>query len=185
MTRLVRGSLVLLLVLGCSWAWPSLSSAQTPNTGMTAAGVDAGVMIPHGALESTPTLDGFGEYYLTPRVSIRGLLGYAAPGFQDHNQDYFRQVRLAFNAVYNWEGGVWHPYATAGAGAYFVRQILFGRSSPDGEVRGGINLGGGVEYFLNRMNTIKGEARWDIVSHPPDLPDATGFTLTIGVKHYF
>ena len=182
MTRLVRSSLVVLLL---GWACPSLSYSQTPNTGMTAVGVDGGVLIPHGEFESTGTLDGFGEYYLTRRVSVRGMLGWAAPGFQNRTEDHFREVRLTFNAVYNWERGVWHPFVTAGAGAYFVRQILFGRADPDGEVRGGINLGGGAEYFLNKMNTVRGEARWDIISHPPGLPDATGFTLTVGVKHYF
>lgn len=182
MTRLVRSSLVVLLL---GWAWPSLSYAQTPDTGMTGVGLDAGVVVPHGDFENTPTLDGFGEYYLTPRVSVRGMLGWASPGFKNRTEDHFRETRLTFNAVYNWEGGVWHPYVTAGAGAYFVRQILFGRDDPDGETRGGINFGGGTEYFLNKMNTIKGELRWDIVSHPPGLPDATSFALTFGVKHYF
>lgn len=152
---------------------------------MTAAGIDAGVFFPHDAFENTLTIEGFGEYYVAPRLSLRGMLNYANPGFQNRTEDHFRQARLTFNAVYNWEGGVWHPFVTAGAGAYFVRPHLEGRDDPDGETRGGINLGGGGEYFIGRQTAIKGELRWDIVSHPPGLSDATGATLTVGVKRYF
>jgi len=160
-------------------------AAQTPDKGMLAAGADVGVLFPDDQFESTVTLDAFGEYYLTPRISVRGLFGWASPGFQGRTEDHFRQVKLLFNGVYNWEHGTWHPYVTAGAGAYFVRQIFEGRNDPERETRGGINLGGGIEYFTTEVFTIKGELRWDIVSHPPGLPDATGFTLTIGAKRYF
>jgi hypothetical protein len=131
------------------------------------------------------TIDGFGEYYVTPRISVRGLLSWARPGFENRTEDKFRQTKLLFNGVYNWEYGEWHPFATAGAGAYFVRQLLEGRNDPDGETRGGINFGGGIEYFVDDMSSIKAEGRWDIVSHPPGLPDATGFTLSVGYKWYF
>jgi hypothetical protein len=42
-----------------------------------------------------------------------------------------------------------------------------------------------VEYFTSDVFAVKTEARWDIVSHPPALPDATVFTLTVGMKRYF
>jgi len=175
----------LLLLVFVFLAFTSAGAAQTPDTGSRAAGADVGVLFPDERFEPTLTLDGFGEYYLTPRVSVRGLLGWASPGFDGRTEDHFRQVKLLFNAAYNWEYGVWHPYVTAGAGAYFVRQILDGRNDPDRETRGGINFGGGVEYFTNDVLSIKGELRWDVVSHPPGLPDATGVTLTVGVKRYF
>ena len=38
---------------------------------------------------------------------------------------------------------------------------------------------------MNDRSAIKTEWRWDIVSHPPSLPDATGGTLTFGYKRYF
>src|SRR5215216_6754248 len=126
------------------------AAAQTPNTGMIAAGADIGVLFPDEAFEKTITIDATGEYYVTPRISIRGLFGWASPGFENRTEDHFRQVRLLFNGVYNWERGVWHPYATAGAGAYFVRQTFDNRDDPDSETRGGINFGGGVEYFTSR-----------------------------------
>ena len=159
--------------------------AQTPDVGTRAAGVDLGVLLPDKQFEQTLTLDGFGEYYLTPRISVRGLLGWASPGFDGRTENHFRQVKLLFNGVYNWEFGTWHPYVTAGAGVYFVRQLFDNRDDPDRETRGGINVGGGVEYYTSDVFSIKGEARWDIVSHPTSLPDATGFTLTVGIKRYF
>lgn len=164
---------------------PSLSAAQTPDAGLIGAGVNVGVLFPDNAFENTLTLEGAADYYLTRRVSVRGLLGWASPGFDNRTEDNFRQVRLLFNGVYNWERGAWHPYATAGAGVYFVRRILEDATDPDGESRGGLNFGGGIEYFTSSMSSIKGEARWDIVSHPPGLPDATGFSVTIGYKRYF
>ena len=56
---------------------------------------------------------------------------------------------------------------------------------PDGETRGGLHFGGGVEYFTGSDSSIKAEGRWDVVSHPSGTPDATGLTLTLGYKVYF
>ena len=182
MTRLF-GSICITAVLTIAATLPA--AAQTPDKGMLAAGVDIGALFPDDAFEKAVTLDGFGEYYVTPRVSIRGLLGWASPGFDRRTEDHFRQVKLLFNGVYNWEYGVWHPFVTAGTGAYFVRPLFEGRADPDRETRGGINFGGGIEYFVDGMTTITGEARLDVVSHPPGLPDATAFALTIGLKRYF
>jgi hypothetical protein len=178
-TRLVTiASLTFVLV-----AAPAL--AQTPDTGLIGAGGDIGVFFPDDAFENTLTIDGFAEYYATPRISVRALLGWARPGFENRTEDTFRQTKLLFNGVYNWEFVEWHPFVTLGAGAYFVRQLLEDRDDPDGETRGGINFGGGVEYFTGDMTSIKAEGRWDIVSHPTGFPDVTGFSLTIGYKRYF
>jgi opacity protein-like surface antigen len=163
----------------------SAASGQTPDTGLIGAGGNIGVFFPDEAQEKAFTLEGQGEYYITPRVSVRGLLGWASPGFENRTEDHFRQVRLLVNGVYNWEFGAIHPYATAGVGAYFVRQTIEGEDDPDSETRGGINLGGGAEYFVSDVTSLKVEGRFDIVSHPPRLPDATGFTLTFGIKRYF
>lgn len=159
--------------------------AQTPDTGLIGVGGDIGVFFPDEAFETTLTLDAFGEYYVTPRISVRALLGWAKPGFENQTENNFRQTRLLFNGVYNWEMEEWHPYVTAGAGFYWVRQLFENLPDPDGETRGGINLGGGVEYFLDDNSSLKFEGRWDFVSDPPGLPDASGFTLTFGYKRYF
>jgi len=161
------------------------AAAQTPDTGLIAVGGDVGVLSPDGAFERTVTWNALGEYYVTPRVSVRGLIGWASPAFQNRTEDRFRQAKLLFSGVYNWDRGTWHPFVTAGAGAYFVRELLFGLDDPDSEVRGGLNFGGGVEYFLGELASLKSEARLDLVSHPPGLRDATGFTLTVGYKRYF
>jgi hypothetical protein len=170
-------------LLSLLFAMPA--AAQTPDTGLIGAGGDIGVFFADEALENAFTFDVFGEYYVTPRISVRALLGVAKPGFENETEDKFRQTKLLFNGVYNWEFVEWHPFVTAGAGAYFVRQLNEDGPDPDGETRGGINLGGGVEYFIDTMSSIKAEGRWDIVSHPTGFPDASGFTLTVGYKRYF
>jgi outer membrane protein with beta-barrel domain len=161
-------------------------SAQTTK-GSKAVGVDAGVFFPDEAFEKSVTIDAFGEYYLTPNVSVRGLFGWSSPGFENMTEDHFRQVRLLFNGVYSWSGNQWHPYVTGGAGAYFLRQLFENAQDPDSEVRGGLNLGGGLEYFLDQKSTsaFKVELRFDVVSHPEGFPDATGVTLTFGYKMFF
>ena len=161
------------------------AAAQTLDRGTQAAGVNVGVLFPDQQFERALALEGFGEYYLVPRVSIRGLLGWASPSPDGRTEDHFRQVKLLFSGVYNWDRGQWDPFVTAGAGVYFVRQLFDNREDPVRERRGGINLGGGVEYATSDVLSVKGEARWDIVSHPSGLPDATGLTVTLGFKRYF
>jgi len=182
---MLNATRLLVLVLTIPVLFASAAGAQTPDTGLIGAGANVGVFFPDEAQEKTFTIDGTAEYYVTPRISIRGLLGWASPGFENRTEDHFRQVRLLFNGVYNWEYGEWHPYVTAGAGAYFVRQHLDNRDDPDSETRGGLNFGAGAEYFTDDLTSIKGELRFDVVSRPPGLPDATGLTITIGIKRYF
>ena len=159
-------------------------SAQTTK-GQIAGGIDGGILFPDTAFEKTVTIDAFGEYYATPRISIRGLLGWANPGFENFTENHFRQVHLLFNGVYSWTGDRWHPYATAGVGAYFLRQVFENGPDPDSEVRGGLNFGGGAEWMFDKMSAVKGELRFDIVSQPTGFPDATGVTVTFGYKRYF
>jgi opacity protein-like surface antigen len=179
----MRRLLCIAALLNCLFLLPA--SAQTPNTGLIGVGGDLGVFFPDEAQEKAFTLDGFGEFYWTPRTSLRAMFSWASPGFENRTEDHFRQFRILFNGVYNWEMGAFHPFATAGAGFYFVRELLDGAVDPDSETRGGLNFGGGAEYFMDDKSSIKGEARWDIVSHPSGFPDATGFSLTIGYKRYF
>ena len=161
------------------------AAAQSTKAGSIAAGGDLGVFFPDEAFEKTFTIDGFGEYYLTPSISLRGLFAWANPGFENFTEDHFRQARLQFNGVYYWQHDKWLPYATGGAGFYFVRETFSNAPDPDSEVRGGLNFGVGTEYLLGGGGAVKGELRWDIVSQPTGFPDATGVTLTIGYKRYF
>jgi hypothetical protein len=182
---MTRPTTVLLSVFAAVMIAAVPANAQTPAEGQNAAGVDIGVLLPDDAFENTLAIDGFVEHYFTARTSVRAMLAWANPGVDNQTEDHFRETSLLFNVVYNWEGGVLHPFVTAGAGAYFVRLKREDRPDPDGETRGGINLGGGIEYFTGARTTVKAEGRFDIVSHPPGLPDATGLTLTVGLKHYF
>ena len=100
------------------------AAAQAPDTGLVAVGGDAGVFFPDEAFENTFTIDGYGEYFVTPRISVRAMLAWAKPGFENLTEDKFRQTKLLFNGLYNWEYEEWHPFVTAGAGAYFVRLLL-------------------------------------------------------------
>ena len=161
------------------------ASAQTTQAGTIAAGGDIGVFFPDAEFEKTFAIDAFGEYYATPALSIRGLFGWANPGFENFTEDHFRQVKLLFNGVYYFRHDNWLPYVTAGAGAYFVRQTFDNAPDPDSETRGGLNFGVGTEYSLGGGASVKGELRWDIVSQPTGFPDATGVSLTFGYKRYF
>jgi hypothetical protein len=176
---------VLLIVFGVASEIDAQTRVRTPDKGVIGYGFDAGVLFPDDEFENTLTFDGFGEYYVTPRVSVRGLLAFASPGLAGRTEDHFRQVKLLFSGVYNWEKGPWRPFATFGAGVYFVRLHLDDTNDPEGETRGGLNFGGGAEFVLNNESAIKTELRWDVVSHPTGLPDATGMSLTFGYKRYF
>jgi hypothetical protein len=161
------------------------AAAQNTEAGTIAAGGNIGVFFPDEAFEKTLALEAYGEYYAAPNFSVRGLFGYASPGFENFTEDHFRQVRLLFNGVYYFEYNNWLPYVTAGAGAYFVRQLFEDAPDPDSETRGGINFGVGTEYFLGGGGSFRGELRWDIVTQPTGFPDATGLNLMFGYKRYF
>jgi hypothetical protein len=183
--RVVHVAGALLILLGMASEIDAQTRVRTPDKGVIGYGIDGGVLFPDEGFENTCTFDGFGEYYVSPRVSVRALLAFASPGLSGGNEDHFRQTKLLFSGVYNWEKGSWRPFAQAGAGFYFVRLKLDTETDPPGETRGGLNFGGGAEYLFSNEAGLKFELRWDIVSHPFPLPDATGTTLTVGYKRYF
>jgi hypothetical protein len=163
----------------------STAFAQSPQAGSIAAGAHLGVLFPDEAFEKSLAFDGFGEYYVKPNISLRGLFGWASPGFENVTEDHFRQFKLLFNGVFYWEKVKWRPYATAGAGAYFVRQLFDQEPDPDSETRGGLNFGVGTEFSLGDGGSVKGELRWDIVTQPTGFPDATSVSLMFGYKRLF
>lgn len=182
MPRMIGISLALLLI-----AIPTTADAQArvPAEGTVAVGADAGFFFPDSDFETSPTVAGFGEVYLTPRVSFRGTLGWADPDFDRPGNASLRQVRLIGNILYNWEGGKWHPFVTFGAGAYFLKRHRDEREDGPSRTEAGFNAGGGIEYFTARTISIKGEAAYHAVAHDQDEPDASGLALTIGLKAYF
>ena len=54
----------------------------------------------------------------------------------------------------------------------------------DSENKLGLNVGGGVEYFMHRTVSLKGEGRYQAVQDIPGI-DPSGLVLSIGLKTYF
>ena len=174
------------IVFVCSLLVPAAASAQrVPATDSGAIGGDVGVFVPSSdELDSSLALEGFYEYYFTPRASVRTGLGWTNPSFSRGNDDHLRLFRVAVDGVYNWEGGAIHPFAGAGLGIYFLQPTDNGESVEDSETQPGVSLFGGFEYFTSRTTAIKAEARYHLVGDAFGLnPD--GLALTIGVKMYF
>jgi hypothetical protein len=187
--RVSQPVLRFLFVCVLALAVPSPARAQTarptPDRHLIGYGVDLGVLFPDDSLENTLTLDGYGEFYLTPRVSARAMFAWASPGISGRTEDHFRQVKLLFGANYNWVYQRMRPFAGGGAGAYFVRLKLDGQEDPEGERRGGIYFGGGSDIIIDEESAVKIEFRWDVISDPPGQFDATGPSLTFGYKRFF
>ncbi len=165
---------------------PAVASAQRlPATGSAAVGGEVGVFLPRADfLDPGPALEGFYEYYLEPRTSLRLGVGWANPNFDRDDEDTMRYVRVAGDLVYNWEGGAVHPFVGAGVGIYFLQEKENGRNVGESETELGGTLFGGFELFNTRTFAVKAEARYHVISDARGFePD--GFSLTIGAKKYF
>ena len=181
-----RSAQLLCFALLLTGFFATSAAAQTNiEPGAIAAGGHFGVFFPDEAFEKTIAIEGFGEYYATPNLSVRGLFGWARPGFENVTEDHFRQVKLLFNGTYYFSRQNWLPFVTAGAGAYFVRQLFEDEPDPDSETRGGINFGLDTEYSLGDGASVRAELRWEFISEPTGLPDASGLSLMFGYKRYF
>lgn len=183
MRRLIIGS----LVLGLYVMVPVLAEAQerVPHEGSTAVGIDVGAFVPTAdQLDNSLLLNVLYEYYVTPRVSLRTVFGWADPEFKRSSIDSLRQLPLRLDVNYNWEGGRWHPFVGTGVGAYFMQFRNNGQSLGQAQTKFGLNSGGGVEYFLNRNVALKAEGRYHaIVAASGQEP--SGVALTAGLKTYF
>ena len=179
--RLLLWSLVVLLGM------PVMASAQRrmPHKGAGAVGADVGVFLPReDALTTEPIVEGFYEYYLSARDSVRVGAGWVTPKFERENVDSVRQIRFAVDLVHNWEGGAVHPFAGAGLGTYFLQFRENGNNVGDSDTKVGGTLFGGVEYFTSNTFAVKGEVRFHMVSKVNDF-NPSGLAFTIGVKSYF
>jgi len=172
--------------------------AQVPAAGDVAVGGSIGLADPrHSNLDTGFLISGNVEKYLTPRLSVRGQAGAAwwdLTGFQTLTGS-LNPFFADGNVVYNWEHGVWHPFATGGLGMYRYGYSEIPRAGAV-EVTGsqtklGVDFGGGIEYFFAPRATLVAEGLFHKVGEVP-TPDAlfrTGggsfFSLTGGVKKYF
>ena len=172
-------SAVLLTLPEPSWA------QRVPATNSAAVGGEVGVFLPREeSLTTGPTLEGFYEYYMTPRNSLRMGVGWANPKFDSESSDSLRHIRVALDTVYNWEGGAIHPFVGAGIGVYFLQFRDNGHNLGDSESKLGGTLFGGAEFFTGRRTSVKAEARYHLVQNIGGFnPD--GLALTIGLKQYF
>ena len=170
----------------CLVALPASALAQrVPHTDSAAIGGDVGIFIPRqDGMKWGPALEGFYEYYFTPRTSLRLGLGWANAPFDREDDDSIRTLRVPIDVVYNVEGGQVHPFLGAGLGIYFLQPRDNGESSGDSETKLGATIFGGAEFFTGRTLSMKGEARYHIVGETFGLEQG-GLTVTIGVKTYF
>jgi hypothetical protein len=179
-TRLLVAGVLVSFVATPAWA-----QRRVPHKDSAAIGGDVGVFLPQqDGMNSGPALEGFYEYYLDARESVRLGLGWANPGVDREPGDSVRQIRIAIDLLHNWEGGSIHPFFGAGLGTYFLQPRDNGENSGDGRTKFGGNLIGGVEFFTSNTFSVKGEARYHIVLKADDY-NPSGLALTIGAKAYF
>ena len=155
------------------------SRRTTPSAGTWAAGVDAGFANPLGDddFDAEPTLDAYLEYFCTPHVSVRGMaafIGFEAddvPGVGPVDLDLFS---FNGNVLYQWEGGVVHPFVGGGLGIY-----NYDPDVGDGDAEIGFNGGGGVNFYLAERFAIKVEGQFHVTDGPE--PDSY-FAGTAGAR---
>jgi hypothetical protein len=166
---------------------PSMAYAQArmPHKDAGALGVDVGIFLPkEDELSSGPVINGFYEYYLNARDSLRVGFGWMNPKFDREDTDKLRHIRLALDLVHNWEGGSVHPFVGAGIGTYFLQARDNGEDAGDSETKFGGTIFGGAEFFTSNTFSVKGEASYHVVSKINGF-NPSGLALTVGVKSYF
>ena len=135
-------------------------------------------------------LDGAGniETYLTPRVSIRGQVGASSWDITGRNfNGTIKPLYADGNVVYNWEGGIVHPYVTGGVGIYHYHGSITGAQDRS-DTKAGVNVGGGVDVFLNRNAAVTGELTYHKVgaftSPVTTFNDGSFWRFGVGAKLY-
>jgi hypothetical protein len=163
----------------------ALAQARMPHKGASALGGEVGIFLPkEDVLTTGPVLEGFYEHYLTARDSIRVGVGWLNPKWEAESSDSLRQIRIGADLVHNWEGGTVHPFVGAGLGAYILQFRDNGENLGDSETKVGGSVFGGAEFFTSDTFSVKGEARYHVVSKVNGF-NPSGLSLTFGVKSYF
>ena len=161
------------------------AQGRVPAEDSGAVGGEVGVVAPRAdALSTGLTLDGFYEYYFSPRTSLRVGLGWANLPFEREDDDSLRWLRVPIELIYNFEQGDIHPFVGAGLGIYFVQQKDNGESVGDSETKLGAAFSGGAEFFTGPTVAIKGEARYHLVGDAFGI-NPGGISVTIAIKKYF
>jgi hypothetical protein len=182
MTRLMTS-----LVVGCAFllAGPTAARAQArmPDAGVLAVGAEAGLWLPRAEFDPALVAGGLLEYYVTPRVSVRGTVTLASPQRDRNPQATVRHLRTGADVIYNFERGAWHPFLGGGLAVHSLVARTAGRRVDDRNVVG-FALLGGTEYFFNRRTSLKFEGRLQPVDRQ-FYGRLTSFAATVGVKRYF
>ena len=184
-------ALMLMLIAGLMAPLPALAQTRhhaerQPAEGSIAVEGGIGFFVPQDSAFGTALdLEGHGDFYLTSRLGVRFGVDWTDPSFHRESSDSLRQVRFGGDVIYNWEGGKWHPFVGAGAGAYFLQFKDNGESLGESETKPGFNLGGGVEYFTGRTVSLKGEARYHVIGKTRGGQDPSGLVFTGGIKKYW
>ncbi|MEK6629962.1 MAG: outer membrane beta-barrel protein [Acidobacteriota bacterium] len=182
----MRQRLVLCLMAVAVVSWPVAAGAQhrQPKVGAIAVGGDGGAYAPGGDLHAGARVDGFVEFYVLPRISIRGMGGWMENRLVVGDESV-SQRRLSVNVIYNWEAESWHPFVTAGVGGQFFRYTQ-GRD-PAGAMttKPAFNVGAGVEYFSRPTLTLKFEGTYYRVRSTEAHRNPSGLAVTAGIKKYF
>jgi opacity protein-like surface antigen len=168
-------------VVGCWLAGTSAGWAQV------AVGIEGGAYIPaHVEFDVAPIFGGFFESYLTRSLAVRAELGWAESAHTGARVDAVRIIPLWVGLDYNWAiTRYWHPYIGAGIGPYFLQAKRDGHSFGDSQTKLGLNIGGGIEYRLNRNVGIQGELRYHGILRTVTGLDPSGLSVTGGLKAYF
>jgi len=184
MTRLCKALLLSALLPMLS---PIASLAATPSTapkeGDMAASFNAGLAKAFDDdFEDVETVfTGTFEYYTTPRVSWRGLLGVTSFDADLPGGGSVDSTFVNANVGYNWEGGRIHPYVTGGVGLY--QKDGSSNLPPEfDETVFGVNGGGGIDWFLGPRWALKFEGIFHGVTG--ENPN-TVFFGTAGVMFWF
>jgi hypothetical protein len=183
------GLLVIVALMMLAAAVPASAQRRVPAAGMWAFGASTGAAGPSDAsLDTGLQLAGTIERYMTPRVSIRGQLGASWWDITGrHFSGTLTPVFLDGNVVYNWEGGVWHPFVTGGVGLY--RYHASESATQDRtDTKAGVNVGGGVELFLTRRATMTTELDYhkvgDVATPLATFTDGSFWRFAVGAKIY-
>ena len=149
MVRIPKALLLsgLLLMAGPTASLAATSTA--PKEGDMAVSFNAGLAnaFDDDFDDVEPVFTGSFEYYSTPRISWRGLLGITSFDTDLSGDASLDFTFLDANILYNWEGGRIHPYVTGGVGLY-QKDGSSDLPSQFDETVFGLNGGGGLDWFL-------------------------------------
>ncbi len=123
--------------------------STSPNHGDMAASFNAGFVraFDNHFDNLNPVFTGTFEYYTSPRVSWRGLLGIMSFDADLPGSPSIDTTFLTANVLYNWEGGRIHPYVTGGVG-FYQKDAPSSLPSRFDQTVFGVNGGGGIDWFL-------------------------------------